>query len=157
MKSVRRSVADLIGWLSGTIIVKPDEVSRMQEWVHLRRFFRHFAVDCVFDVGANRGQYAQMIRNKAGFEGDIISFEPIPGLARELREMSAFDPHWHIEERALDREAGPATFNEMAESQFSSLLRPRSDQPPVRGFRREQNRSFIRNKSIYYCIGIQSV
>ena len=155
MKSFKRSVAETIGYLSGTCVVKPNEVPRILEWFHLRRFFRHFAVDCVFDVGANRGQYARIIRKKVGFKGDIISFEPIPELAKELKETSASDPHWHIEQRALDREAGPATFNEM-ESQFSSLLRPRSDQPPVRDF--DGNKStFIRNKSIYYCIGIQSV
>jgi FkbM family methyltransferase len=126
--SFRRKIAALIERLSGNLVIPRYEVSRMQEWLHLRRFFDHFAVDCVFDVGANRGQYAQMLRGKVGFSGDIVSFEPIPELIAELTDISASDPRWHIEPVALGRTAGPAVFNVMADSQFSSLLTPRADQ-----------------------------
>ena len=74
----------------------------MPEWYHLRRFFHHFSVDCVFDVGANRGQYARMLRSKVGFQGDIISFEPVPELVNELEQISASDPHWHVAGIPLD-------------------------------------------------------
>jgi FkbM family methyltransferase len=103
----------------------------MPEWFHLRRFFRHFDVDCVFDVGANRGQYARMLRDKANFRGEIISFEPIPELVKELQKISASDPRWHIAGIALDREAGPATFHVMADLEFSSFLRPSAAQPAI--------------------------
>ena len=103
----------------------------MPEWFHLRRFLRHFDVDCVFDVGANRGQYARMLRDKANFRGDIISFEPIPQLTTELEKISTSDARWHVAGIALDRESGPATFNVMADLEFSSFLRPSALQPTI--------------------------
>jgi len=103
----------------------------MPEWFHLRRFFRHFEVDCVFDVGANRGQYARMLRNKVGFRGHIVSFEPVPELVKELEDLSASDTHWHIAGIALDREHGPATFHVMADPEFSSFLSPNPHQPKL--------------------------
>lgn len=129
MKSLKRRIANVIEYLSGNLVVPPNEVYRMSEWFHLQRFFQHFGIDCVFDVGANHGQYAQMLRKKVGFAGDIISFEPIPELVKELKENSTSDLHWHIEGVALDREAGLATFHVMKHSDFSSLLAPRADQP----------------------------
>ncbi len=41
----------------------------------LRRLLRYLEVDCVFDVGANSGQYARQLRNLVEFSGTIISFE----------------------------------------------------------------------------------
>ena len=53
----------------------------------LRRFLSAFAVDCVFDVGANRGQYATMLRKDAGFDGTILSFEPNPDILAEVAKL----------------------------------------------------------------------
>src|SRR5215813_6843569 len=82
-------------------------------------------------VGANRGQYAKMLRDHIGYRGPIVSYEPIPELAGELRLLSANDSARRIAELALDREAGPANFQVMADSQFSSLHRPAIDQPAI--------------------------
>jgi FkbM family methyltransferase len=93
---------------------------------HLKRFFSHFKVDCVFDVGANRGQYRALIRDRIGFKGPIISFEPVPFLVSQLNGIKtrANDANWHIENIALDRTAGEAEFNVMANNTFSSLKPP---------------------------------
>jgi FkbM family methyltransferase len=80
-------------------------------------------VDCVFDVGANEGQYAEMIRG-LGYRGPIVSFEPIPSLAARLREKAARGQAWFVEEVALDSEEREVVFNVMADSQFSSLHPP---------------------------------
>ena len=104
-------------------------------------------MDCVFDVGANRGQYARMLRTKVGYDGQIISFEPIPELVEELRQISASDSRWHIEGVALGREAGAAAFHIMADSEFSSLLRPRRDQPAIFGEMNKISRSIEVNLS----------
>jgi FkbM family methyltransferase len=129
--SVKRKVARLLERMTGCLVIPPREVHLGPERVHLRRFFQHFGVDCVFDVGANAGQYASMLRQTAGFAGDIISFEPIPELAAQLRVAAASDKRWFIEEKALDREAGPASFNIMQLDQFSSLHAPHEDQPDI--------------------------
>lgn len=131
MPSFRRRVADLVEQASGNLVVPAHELHLIPERMHLRRFFEHFDVDCVFDVGANSGQYAAMLRDAVGFRGPVISFEPIPELADQLKADAARFDSWHVEALALDREAGPATFNVMAESQFSSLCRPAEDQPEL--------------------------
>jgi FkbM family methyltransferase len=85
-------------------------------------------VDCIFDVGANYGQYAQMLRRAAGYKGWIVSFEPIPAAAAALRARAASDPKWIIEEVALGSRDGIEAFNIMKSSQFSSLSMPRHDE-----------------------------
>lgn len=72
-----------------------------------------------------------MLRSEIGFKGPIISFEPIPTLAAAVKARAAADRAWHVEALALDREAGPAVFNVMADSQFSSLRKPATDQPGI--------------------------
>jgi FkbM family methyltransferase len=90
---------------------------------HLRKLFNYFQVDCVFDVGANAGQYFERIRAH-GFHGPIVSFEPIPELASALGRRAKEDGNLFVEQIALDKGAGPRTFNVMAVSQFSSLHMP---------------------------------
>ena len=107
----------------GAKVVRPNRVGRIFETVHLARFFDRFEVDCVFDVGANFGQYAEMIRG-LGYCGDIVSFEPIPEAASALRAKAQADPRWHIEEKALDETVHEVAFNIMSSSQFSSLKLP---------------------------------
>jgi len=131
MPTFKRTVADLLERVSGNIICPPHEAHLVPERVHLRRFFEYFGVDCVFDVGANRGQYAEMLRRKVGFAGAIVSFEPTPELAAALAARAAGDGRWHVEALALDREAGPATFHIMHESELNSLRRPNAEQPDI--------------------------
>jgi FkbM family methyltransferase len=129
--TLKRRVANLIERISGNLVIPPNEVHLGPERVHLRRFFKHFGVDCVFDVGANQGQYATMLREVVGFRGPIVSFEPIPDLAEALKEKAAADGAWYVEALALDRNAGPATFYIMEHSEFSSLHQPAKDQPAI--------------------------
>ncbi len=131
MLALKRYVAKLVERMSGNLVIWPkSKLHLVHERLQLRRFFAHFGVDCVFDVGANRGQYATMLRD-IGFRGPIISYEPNPEMAEKLRKLSANDRAWYIEELALDREAGPATFHLMNNSEFSSLHTPAADQPDV--------------------------
>ena len=99
-----------------------------QEWqlvepAQLDRFLRHFEVDCVFDIGANEGQYATGLR-EIGYTGLILSFEPHPEMAELLRGAAATDPKWEVFEVALDSQVQSLKFNIMASSQFSSLREP---------------------------------
>jgi len=129
MSSWKRKIARLAEKLSGTVITHPAEIHQLPERVLLRRFFADFEVDCVFDVGANKGQYARQLRDDIGFQGHIVSFEPIPYVYVDLAKRASTDPKWHVARQALDREAGPAIFNVMASDVFSSLHRPAEDQP----------------------------
>ncbi len=97
----------------------------------LRRFLSAFAVDCVIDVGANRGQYATMLRRDAGFAGTILSFEPNPDIFAGLQRRAAADRDWHVFNIALSDFDGPASFNIMAADQFSSLKAPSDAQDAI--------------------------
>lgn len=114
--------------LASLRVVDTSRLSALPERAHLRRLLAYLDVDCVFDVGANVGQYATMIRRNAKYHGRIVSFEPIPDAAREVRRKCAKDPNWTIEEMALSETSGHQTFNIMAGSEFSSLSQPRSDE-----------------------------
>lgn len=111
--------------LFGIRIVKKERVALIFEEVHLQRFFKYYKIDCVFDVGANEGQYATMLRERVGYRGPIISFEPIPAVAEILRKKTALDPNWYIEQFALDKIPRKTVFNIMHGKQFSSLHTPR--------------------------------
>ncbi|HEX7877561.1 MAG TPA: FkbM family methyltransferase [Sphingobium sp.] len=97
----------------------------------LRRFLKGFAVDCVFDVGANRGQYATMLRKDVGFAGTILSFEPNPDIFADLSRRAASDGKWHVFNLALSDFDGAASFNIMAADQFSSLEKPSGQQDAI--------------------------
>ncbi len=57
-------------------------------------------IDAVLDVGANTGQYGSGLRN-AGFQGRIISFEPLSGAFAELTRAAAADRLWDVHNIAL--------------------------------------------------------
>jgi FkbM family methyltransferase len=91
---------------------------------HLTRLFETFEIDCVFDVGANTGQYRDFLRSHVGYAGYIVSFEPIPDNIELLKQRAVADRKWVIEGYALGSAAGTATFNIMQSTQYSSFLNP---------------------------------
>jgi len=119
-----QTLIDLFGYR----IVRERKLHTLPEQRHLRKMLRFFDVDCVFDVGANAGQYATMLRQQAGFKGRIISFEPTPTLVEALRKKSAKDPLWHIEACGLGDATETRAFNIIRDSQFNSFSTPRHDE-----------------------------
>jgi FkbM family methyltransferase len=118
---VRRAARLMIEKAFDVHVVHRGKIAPVFEQYHLQQFFKHFQVDCVFDVGANVGQYANMLRTAVGYEGPIISFEPIPELVQQLRAQAGGKEAWFVEELALDEQEGQASFNVLAGNQFSSL------------------------------------
>jgi len=81
-----------------------------------------FEIDLVFDIGANQGQFASDIRS-GGYEGSIISFEPLSEAHRVLERRSNGDSQWHVHARcALGARDGEAEINIANNSVSSSLL-----------------------------------
>ncbi|MDP9466175.1 MAG: FkbM family methyltransferase [Actinomycetota bacterium] len=91
-------------------------------WQHLRDVLRRYRVDCVIDVGANRGQYVHRLR-KAGYKGVVHSFEPVAEVFAQLAAAAAQDPLWHVHQVALGRETGELEMN-VVPGTLSSLLAP---------------------------------
>jgi FkbM family methyltransferase len=83
---------------------------------------RRNAIDAVIDVGANLGQYARRLR-AAGWDGPILSIEPIPELHEALTASAAGDPHWQIAPPlAIGAVDGEVVLEVSAESDMSSTL-----------------------------------
>jgi FkbM family methyltransferase len=119
-----RRVIDKLARMS---LVDRSKLAVLFEQDHLQKFLCELGVDCVFDVGANAGQYAGMLRTKARYKGRIISFEPLPNEFQKLQEASKPDPLWDIERAGITGSGGTRTFNVMKSSQFSSFSDPASD------------------------------
>jgi FkbM family methyltransferase len=116
-------VVNAVTGVAGLRVARTGSAWGLIEPEQLTRFLTYFRVDCVFDVGANTGQYASRLRG-LGFRGQILSFEPIPDAAAELKKRAGRDPRWAVIEIALDSESRDATFNVMRSPQFSSLHAP---------------------------------
>jgi FkbM family methyltransferase len=67
---------------------------------HLASVFAHDRIDCVLDVGAHEGQYGRLLR-RCGYDGHIISFEPVTANARALNEHARLDEKWTVMQYAL--------------------------------------------------------
>lgn len=86
---------------------------------HLGWLLEHYRVDCVLDVGANRGQFAASIR-AAGFTGQIASFEPVPGFVEQVAAAAAKDDRWTVHQMALGSTDGTMPIH--VQETFSSFL-----------------------------------
>lgn len=101
------------------------ELSRLDLTHAARRqaAMRTAGIDVLLDVGANRGQYVSWVR-RAGYEGRVVSFEPIPSVIADMRSRLAADPSWSGMEIALGAAAGTVDFHVTADTVTSSTLPP---------------------------------
>ena len=87
--------------------------------------FPYLGVNCVLDVGARQGEFAQSLRN-SGYRGRIVSFEPVSSSFEVLQVRASADPQWQTRNLALGSEDGVAEINVMRGTNFSSLRSPRT-------------------------------
>lgn len=102
-----------------------DPFVRLDDYLHYV-LFPHLGVNCVIDVGAREGEYATALRN-TGYQGLIVSFEPVTSSFATLRDRAAHDPDWHVHNLALGDADGEAVINVMRTTSFSSFRTPRSE------------------------------
>jgi FkbM family methyltransferase len=88
---------------------------------HLKALLGRYEVDLVIDVGAHHGQFATFIRD-IGFEGRIVSYEPVSDAFAALEQSSATDSKWEVNRLALGSEDGTASINVANSTDFSSFL-----------------------------------
>lgn len=81
----------------------------------------HFDINKLLDVGANVGQYSLNMR-KIGYNKKIISFEPLKKAYEKLKEVSAKDKNWVVNNYALGNENMESTINVSGSSPSSSIL-----------------------------------
>lgn len=104
---------------------RDEDTSRFLPY-HLGRKIKRQRINCVVDVGANRGQFAHELLN-IGYAGRILSVEPIPELCETMRREAATIPQWRIVNAALGEREETRDLNVLAANDLSSLLRPRTD------------------------------
>lgn len=114
-------VVNAISKTLGVVIVPNWRITRLDEERHLGRLLRHLDVDCVFDVGANVGQFGTMLRKYIGYRDLILSFEPNPEALKLLKKAAFRDKRWHIEPVALGSNFGTAKFQAYEQSVFGSI------------------------------------
>lgn len=78
-------------------------------------------IDLIFDVGANSGQYGQLVR-ELGYTGNIISFEPINSVFETLKINTANDNKWKAYNYALGASNHVAEINISKNAYSSSIL-----------------------------------
>ena len=94
------------------------EVSRSVDQLSI---FNEFNVDVVFDIGANAGQFGQMLRAR-GYKGKIVSFEPLSSAHNKLLEIADDDESWHVHPRvAVGSRSDKVSINIANNSQSSSI------------------------------------
>ncbi|MCU7244314.1 MAG: FkbM family methyltransferase [Microcystis aeruginosa L111-01] len=96
--------------------VQTSEAAKMQ------RLLAYHNIDLVFDVGANIGQYAKLLR-ELGYSGRIVSFEPLSSAYSQLKAVSKKEPLWEIApQTAIGNQEGEITINIAGNSYSSSAL-----------------------------------
>jgi FkbM family methyltransferase len=85
------------------------------------RLIERLGIDLVLDVGANTGQYARGLR-RAGYQGRIVSFEPLAGAFSRLARSAERDRRWSVVNQALGARDHEVTLHVSGDSRASSIL-----------------------------------
>lgn len=88
----------------------------------LLKGLERFDINVVFDIGANTGQFASELRS-VGFNGNIVSFEPLSDAYTRLNIEASKDPKWIVHNRCAIGDAdGKIDINIAGNSVSSSVL-----------------------------------
>ena len=94
---------------------------RQHPAAHRQQLFVTHGVDLVLDVGAAVGAYGTELR-RFGYQGRIVSFEPLSKAYAALLSVSDPDPGWAAVHTALGQDDGETEINVAGNSDSSSLL-----------------------------------
>jgi FkbM family methyltransferase len=88
----------------------------------LAAMLAHHGVNLVLDVGANTGQFASNLR-RSGYNGRMLSFEPLEEAHARLVSAARGDPHWEVAPRgAIGEQNGEIEIHVSGNSFSSSVL-----------------------------------
>ncbi|MGQ0827065.1 MAG: FkbM family methyltransferase [Bacteroidota bacterium] len=86
------------------------------------KLLQHYNIDLVFDIGANKGQYATGIMD-AGYTNKIVSFEPLTSAHSIIEKESKKHNNWTVAPRcAIGSKKEEIEINISANSVSSTLL-----------------------------------
>lgn len=101
----------------------PDPLDQHLFERRLAHVLHRLHINCVLDVGANRGQYGLKLRS-IGYAGHIVSFEPVREAFEALQAVASRDPKWTVHPLALGAEKARAAIHVTKGTDFSSFLVP---------------------------------
>jgi FkbM family methyltransferase len=88
----------------------------------LFRLLDYHKIDTILDVGANDGGYGNLLR-RGGYEGAILSFEPLADAHAKLVQAASGDAAWQVAPRmAIGASSGEIEINIAGNSTSSSIL-----------------------------------
>lgn len=87
-----------------------------------QRLLESERVDVVIDVGAHAGEFGQALRHD-GYQGKIVSFEPISGLFERLEALTTADGSWACRRTAVGNQDGEIEIHVSGNDGFSSSVR----------------------------------
>lgn len=111
----------VFGLIARGLYVPTPYVEKYAEMINLKTLIDEAKIDCVLDVGANIGQFARDLR-LIGYQGQIVSFEPLSEAFRQLKSEFANDSNWTGFQIALGSVARLSDFNVGRDTKLSSLL-----------------------------------
>lgn len=124
MKNLLRIALQSLAQGIGCELIPKWRLTNLELATHLAKLFARYQIDAVLDVGANRGQYRDFLRDEVGFAGHIVSFEPMSALAAALRERAGADARWSVFHCAVGPAPGTLPLNVMRDDSLSSFRRP---------------------------------
>lgn len=109
-------IKEILRKFNRQITVYPDFDSRRR-----MKIIEANNINLLFDVGANDGAYSKMMR-EFGYEGKIVSFEPLKEAFEKLNIVASLDKNWLTNNYALGDQNINAIINVAGNSYSSSLL-----------------------------------
>ena len=128
MSKILRKLVNGFERLFDVSVIRRSSGAHWPEANFERGLMQRLNIDCVFDVGANVGQYAAHLRRVIGFKGTILSFEPNPAAFKDLQRAAMSDPSWHCYPFALGAISKSDILNVTKADVFSSIRRPLQDE-----------------------------
>jgi FkbM family methyltransferase len=90
--------------------------------VRLTKVIELYEIGLIFDIGANTGQFGREIRAD-GYQGKIVSFEPLSSAYKKLCVRASHDVNWAIgDQMAIGNYDGEIDINISNNSVSSSIL-----------------------------------
>jgi FkbM family methyltransferase len=118
---IARGIKDFVKWSAGAFGIDVRSAKHTEASI-LRSMLRRTNPKVVLDVGANAGQYARRVR-ATGYNGVIVSFEPLADAHRRLAEAARGDANWLVAPRtALGSQSATAQIHVAADNVSSSVL-----------------------------------
>jgi FkbM family methyltransferase len=94
-----------------------------QQREHLLPMLKALRINCVLDVGAHTGEFAQFMRS-IGYQGEILSFEPVSENFQVVSALAERDCRWTVHQVALGSEEGECEINVLKATELCSFLTP---------------------------------